>query len=1654
MKRRLLCLLLTLVMVLSLIPGTALADSAKELSFRLMMSNDGQNWTEGDVFDSANFEIGRWYQLKPYGDDAALSGGTLEASNGDIVEIMDWTDQNGNLLFYNIHILRDGTVTLTYTCADNTKYETTLTLALADGFYKEQTKSSSGFLDMIFLENCNCVAYYVREAGFSEDEKVKVSVSFSDEQTHAEWEFVKRADSDVYDIKITFLPDTFIRNGNVGIFIDLDGARIASKACRTRTMGKIAYGLFSAREMTESNLLQDQFCVGDVEYVWLLTEHGLTLEDANAAVVTAKQDGQTDFPLTVTPVLKDGSTDRYDLKIDVDIDNGVPQGWVEYRVNVVYNESNLNLNLQGRFDRPQQAGEIGKYVIYTSDRPDSGAAVSMDSDGTYLSTVYGQGNDMTAQWTARAYIWSSADNAYAAVEDGSVVLQPQRIWIEASPYFGNPDFLSLVSGETRVSELTGENLPSVNKEGAFRFNGYGLEGYQNTGTVCAEIEVVENGTSLGTVTIKTPYRGRVTLPNTFAIPDTATTADVNSTLQTIADNAKPGNEYTVTLAAKTYEGTIVIPRKFYQQAQKLYLVGQEGTVVEHIDLNRSYLYGLTNVDFKAPENDTTPAIYNGYCLDLNKCGFRGYSVACESTNAGYITPFNCLFVDNDIALRVDIAGATGNLFTTGGDHNLFVDNGTAVQVLSLNDNLKPYDYRVSECNFIENGTDFDIQAPGRFYFYRNFYGKWANKHQHGYDELPYAVYAANNEKIVQYRAPKVTGQDSDTKIVTNFRWKHPVEQVLTQNAHIGSFMANSAAVSLMSEDGIATSGDTNVNELTADWENSTVILNEQANNLTVSGDVFRTAANGAAIPVLDQQEQTLGTWNIPAAASAVALFSEAPETPFNAGLTVEKADGAISVTVVDSTALASLAPTLTVPAANAYTAEVLFDKEAVEDVICANGSVTFPVTAGGTYTIAAKSVPGSLLIGNDFTLGFGSYHDEGQENPQLLVMQTRDDDNNSGWFDLDGEYEGYVPLHAIRVRAGRPSDSLGYYDEAEDVTIQVQKIRIEHLEGEENTFSFSPDSLVTEVTGQNDVQLYAMDGQAGRIRLWADVKLVVNGEELDETFTISGRMKFQPIMEENARYFESLEALEAYLHEPPQAFVNGTIYRLYLKSGKHKGTLTLPEKFGGPHIYLSGMPNGSTTVEGGIDLNNGSLISVSEISFVAPSGTDTKAIYNGGVGVISNCSFYNYDVALDSSSAGQVGALQGDLFVNNTVAVRADTAKATKISEAWMGKNTFINNETAIQVLSLHRAIGPFAYRVTNSNFINNGTDFDLDHAGSYFFYKNYFGKYIGDVKPGKSGLPAETDRSTLNLDKLLQARSLNSLNRVLESRSAIIAKADGVTATTNPRWAFPVIKWWYKDVLDEAAVFGGNTLVSEPSLFSEEAVEEEYVNYLTSDWDGTEILNEEAGNLQLDARAFGGNAEKAIDVVTVDRNTGEKTVIGTWSFDAAQPALLSEQTAGGTFHAGVTVKIGTGSATVTVEDSDVLRDLQPTFTVPAMRDRVQVVGPDNSVQEVHAVNNTLTARASCGGTYTILPYADLGKVAHEDGSISVVVAEEFAGKQVLVASYDAFGKFLGLVPTIVKAGEAIQAAPMEGADLLTVFLVESMQDMTPKTAAITHDVT
>ena len=384
-----------------------------------------------------------------------------------------------------------------------------------------------------------------------------------------------------------------------------------------------------------------------------------------------------------------------------------------------------------------------------------------------------------------------------------------------------------------------------------------------------------------------------------------------------------------------------------------------------------------------------------------------------------------------------------------------------------------------------------------------------------------------------------------------------------------------------------------------------------------------------------------------------------------------------------------------------------------------------------------------------------------------------------------------------------------------------------------------------------------------------------------------------------------------------------------------------------------------------------------------------------------------------------------------------------------MNRNTFINNDVAVEVLSMHKAINAFALRINESNFINNGTDFDLQHPGEYYFYRNYYGDYVEKVTPGR-----DANKNTLQLDKVLQARSLNSLSKVLKSRPVRTELGEGTKAFTNPRWAYPVIKWWHKDVLDEDAVYGENELVSEmPAavLMSEETEEEEYVNYLTADWDSpTVIINEQADNLQLDTKAFAGADAVDIEVVSVDQS-GTATPLGLWTFESVEVALAAADEASGTFHAGVTISIDMKKAVVTVQDSPVLRQKQPTFTTVAQfgRNHVHVVGPDNSVQEVTAQSGDLTVQVSCGGTYTVLPFAELAQF-DQDGKTSVLTAEKFNGKKLLVAYYGEGSRFLGMAPIVtVDSSNLISIPDREDAKTIKVFLVDDLQNMIPLTEAL-----
>ena len=363
----------------------------------------------------------------------------------------------------------------------------------------------------------------------------------------------------------------------------------------------------------------------------------------------------------------------------------------------------------------------------------------------------------------------------------------------------------------------------------------------------------------------------------------------------------------------------------------------------------------------------------------------------------------------------------------------------------------------------------------------------------------------------------------------------------------------------------------------------------------------------------------------------------------------------------------------------------------------------------------APLTPGHVTLEDGTLVGFAQYMDPEE---QVMFFLSGDPDPSTGNRHLSSNYngqdptEGYQPHQKVVIRAAVDKGK-GTYGNADHVTVSVKKVWIEVLAGmDEAPFSFRADEAVTELSdmaGLDRLQLYAKCEVAfGRV--WADVE--VNGEPK----TVSCRIQMTPI-EEKVYEADTLEEAQAHLQTVQSARPGPVVHIITLTAGKHSGTLTLPATgITGKNVYLRGAENGSTVIEGGIDLNGSGITEISRIGFSSPGREPAKAIYGGGCMSVEDCSFYNYDVALDGTAAGLVNPSKGNLFVNNTVAVSVDVAQANLTAHILNNGNTFINNGTAMRILSMNASVNPFRFRIINSNFINNGLDFDVDHPGTYYF--------------------------------------------------------------------------------------------------------------------------------------------------------------------------------------------------------------------------------------------------------------------------------------------------------------------------------------------------
>lgn len=530
-------------------------------------------------------------------------------------------------------------------------------------------------------------------------------------------------------------------------------------------------------------------------------------------------------------------------------------------------------------------------------------------------------------------------------------------------------------------------------------------------------------------------------------------------------------------------------------------------------------------------------------------------------------------------------------------------------------------------------------------------------------------------------------------------------------------------------------------------------------------------------------------------------------------------------------------------------------------------------------------------------------------------------DEYSGWSVMDGSNSFGLTLEygdtrrewgSFPVLAGQQkTDEAGgiYYETVTsgEVTAQVTKLTLQPIFGAENAFSWSATEDILETTDP-DAVLYLRTGADATARILADVEVTVNGSTTTQRVSVLVELHQQKILELNWTEIDDTDALNQALASllTEQVTDDDTMIQIQLGNHTFQGTVVIPNlNWGGRELVLQG--NG-TTIQGSLNLNHQGILvrSIDSIAFVGEDEPGSTAIYGGTCGSILDCSFTGYDIALSSNQDGNLNPIRCT-FVDNNIAASVDVANLqwNMSLNPWDG-NLLQNNGTAVKIKSFNDFLSPYYFRVTNSDFIDNGVDFDVDCAATLYFYQNFYGTTKGSVEDAKHTPP------TVECD--------HSITKVI----------------TNPRWKAPVLAWE-----NRAVTF---SLLAEPVK----------ANYLTADWDlPTEIVNEEADGLTLDAAAFREPGEKTIDVVNQ-----QQQYLGTWTFDGVSTVES------GVFHAGLAVEQGETAITVTVRESEML-DAVPTLSVPCVFAYAQV-RCDGKTVEAAIKDGKITFPVAAAGTYTI----------------------------------------------------------------------------------------
>ncbi len=723
--------------------------------------------------------------------------------------------------------------------------------------------------------------------------------------------------------------------------------------------------------------------------VWIMCEEGFTEAQKNTFTAEVEEWGVTHDPIVPVWVVRPETEDRYDMKIALPKPKQIN---MTYTLIIKDGSTTLGqFDVNTGFNKYEANGlYIGNYVV----------GFSTTSDVTGIMTVHEKTTmrmgDSSRDTSDSYQLFGDIDISvaeikydeigrkyYDPVTNNRAKVKVSKVWIE---HFYGPEAFSL-NNKKHITEIT----PSAINDWELYFK----SGERSVVKLWATVSMTMNGQ---TVTGDIGSAICFCIGSEEKIYDCAqlgvdTTEELNAFLVELGEEldkdstaiipdpmAQTRQVTYVQLADIDYSGTVQIPDKFRELSlTPVVLRGSSNTrIVGNMIIgapgvvNGGAHVEIENVFFIAPEeteNGESVAISGDYA-NVRQCVFYGYDVAIDWTqNGGVILPSHSVFINNDVAVRVNGSSAMNEGML---NNNTFINNETAVQLIS---GFSPYYFRVTDSNFINNGTDFDVYTEGTLYQYQNYFAQFCERgnghipmpglpHADKYNdcenlglaEMLAATTEASVGNLLKRRPAQVDTNKTGARVITNPHWKFPVKGWWSGDSSLESGILGQTSTPAVLRMRL-TAREEYENILVVDWETDTQIINKEADDLIIDSSAFNESGV-KEICVVDDDENTIGTWLFEDQTNVMSTFrlrrSTSPSADFNAKLIVDYADEAgelLTVTVADSSVFLTKQPRLILP--NGFAGAMVTNPDGTTQIaVYSNGQIAFSVTAGGTYTIS------------------------------------------------------------------------------------------------------------------------------------------------------------------------------------------------------------------------------------------------------------------------------------------------------------------------------------------------------------------------------------------------------------------------------------------------------------------------------------------------------------------------------------------------------------------------------------------------------------------------------------------------------------------------------------------------------------------------------